>query len=218
MLANRQLFNRLLGAPRAIVTEVAGTTRDLLTETTDFEGIPLTLVETAGFHETEDAVESERISRARGVKDVAEVVVVVLDRSRALDDEDKALLRDTRWDSRVIVVNKTDLPDRWAVGQLADLEVVGDARMVPVSLVEDVGLGELRTALAANLWTGEQLRDTPALSNLRHIELLQRTAAGLKRATAAAATATPEELILADLQEAHAGRRTTANFRAVLYR
>ena len=110
MLANRQLFNRLLGAPRAIVTEVAGTTRDLLTETTDFEGIPLTLVETAGFHETEDAVESERISRARGVKDVAEVVVVVLDRSRALDDEDKALLRDTRWDSRVIVVNKTDLP------------------------------------------------------------------------------------------------------------
>ena len=74
--------------------------------------------------------------------------------------------------------------------------------MVPVSLVEDVGLGELRTALRANLWTGEQLRDTPALSNLRHIELLQRTAAGLKRATAAAATATPEELILADLQEA----------------
>ena len=82
------------------------------------------------------------------------------------------------------------------------LGVTDGARMVPVSLVEDVGLGELRTALAENLWTGEQLRDTPALSNLRHIELLERTAAALKRATAAAAMATPEELILADLQEA----------------
>jgi len=196
------LFNRLLGAPRAIVAEVAGTTRDLLTETTDFEGIPVTLVDTAGIHETENAVESEGVTRARGAKDVAALVVVVLDRSRPLDDEDKALLRDTRRDSRVIVMNKTDLPDRWTIGQLADLDVTDGARMVPVSLVEDVGLGELRTALAENLWAGEQLRDTPALSNLRHIELLQRTAAALKRATAAAAAATPEELILADLQEA----------------
>ncbi len=196
------LFNRLLGAPRAIVAEVAGTTRDLLTETTDFEGIPVTLVDTAGIHETENPVESEGVTRARGAKDVAGLVVVVLDRSRPLDDEDKALLRDTRRDSRVIVVNKTDLPDRWTCGHLADLDVTDGARMVPVSLVEDVGLGELRTALGETLWAGEQLRDTPALSNLRHIELLQRTAAALKRATAAAAAATPEELILADLQEA----------------
>ena len=196
------LFNRLLGAPRAIVTEVPGTTRDLLTETTELDGIPVTLVDTAGIREPEDAVEAEGVSRARGAKSVAGLVVLVLDRSRPLDDEDDALLCETRQGPRVIVVNKIDLADHWTSGQLAVLDSDGDAPTVSVSLVEDVGLAELRKALGETLWAGERLRDTPALSNLRHIELLERTAAALTRAAEAAATATPEELVLADLQEA----------------
>ena len=108
------LFNRLCGAPRAIVTDVSGTTRDLLTETIDLGGIPVTLVDTAGLRETRDSIEAEGVSRARRAVKAAAVVVVVLDRSRPLDAEDRAVLADTSETRRVIVVSKCDLPAAWS--------------------------------------------------------------------------------------------------------
>ena len=203
------LFNRLLGAPRAIVTAVPGTTRDLLTETAEVDGLPLTLVDTAGIRPTADAVESEGVARARGALQVAAAVLLVLDRSRALDDEDRELLRETAAADRVIVVNKADRPPVWDAG---DLPAAGPR--VTVSLRDEADPAGLRRALAELLWDGEPLRDTPTLSNLRHIVLVERAAAALARAADAADAAAPEELLLADLQDARAaleevtGKRT----------
>ena len=198
------LFNRLLGSPRAIVTDVAGTTRDLLTETLDLDGIPITLVDTAGIRHPHDAVESEGVSRARGALGVARLVVLLLDRSRALDSEDTQLLEETQDIDRVIVINKTDLPASWTRLDLTDADrpAVGGSRVVSLSLVDDPDLTDLRRALADALLGGEQLRDPPAVSNLRHIELLGRAENALGRAADAAGAAAPEELVLVDLQEA----------------
>ena len=204
------LFNRLLGTARAIVTDVPGTTRDLLTETVAIEGVPVTLVDTAGIRATADAVESEGVARSRGALGVASAVLLVLDRSRPLGPEDHELLRATRSAGRVLVVNKTDLPARWELGDLPD-----ESRVVSVSLRAEPALGDLRAALADALWAGERLRDTPLLSNLRHIGLVERASAALARAADTAAAAAPEELVLADLQDARAaleevtGKRTS---------
>ena len=204
------LFNRLLGTARAIVTEVPGTTRDLLTETVEIEGVPVTLVDTAGIRRTADAVESEGVARSRGALGVAAAVLLVLDRSRPLEPDDHELLRETHAAHRAIVVNKTDLPARWDAGGLR-----AESPVVPVCLRAESGLGGLRKAVADLLWAGEQCRDTPRLSNLRHIGLVERAAAALARAGDAAAAAQPEELVLADLQDARAaleevtGKRTS---------
>lgn len=212
------LFNRLLGAARAIVTDVAGTTRDLLTETLELDGIAITLVDTAGVRSGGDVIESEGIARARAARDVARLVVLVLDQSRPLDDEDTTLLDETRSADRVVVINKVDLVPVWSEADLDD-GAPGVAQGEPVvrlSLVgdSDGSLAEVRQALRHTLLSGEELRDAPAITNLRHIELLQRTRAAFARAAAAAAAQSPEELVLADLTEArHAleevtGKRT----------
>jgi tRNA modification GTPase len=194
------LFNRLLGAGRAIVTDVPGTTRDLLTEVVEFDGVPVTLVDTAGIRETEDTVESEGVSRARGALGVAAAVVLVLDRSRPLDAEDRELLRETRSTDRVLVVNKADLPACWHADDLAPL--ASDRPAVTISLRDDTDTEKLRRAIGDVLWSGEQLRDPPTLSNLRHIRLVEGARSALVRAVEAAEAAAPEELVLADLQEA----------------
>src|SRR5688572_23350554 len=107
------LFNTLLRAGRAIVTPVPGTTRDLVIETADMDGLKLELVDTAGVRETTDQVEREGISLARQAWAAADLVLVVLDRSQPLEVEDNDLLRETAATPRLIVANKCDLPAAW---------------------------------------------------------------------------------------------------------
>lgn len=212
------LFNRLLGAARAIVTNVAGTTRDLLTETLELDGIAITLVDTAGVRSGGNIIESEGIARARAAREVARLVVLVLDQSRPLDHEDTTLLDETRLADRVVVINKVDLVPLWSEADLSDCTpgVAESEQVVRLSLLgdDDGPLAEVRHALRHMLLSGEELRDAPAITNLRHIELLQCARAAFGRAAAAAAAQSPEELVLADLAEArHAleevtGKRT----------
>ena len=223
------LFNRLLGAPRAIITDVPGTTRDLLTETLELEGIPVTLVDTAGIRQTADAIESEGVSRARGAVEVARLVILVLDQSRPFDDEDAALLEETRSTERVIVINKTDLLPQWSdadlnhcprpdvteeVNETVALKTVQSVVRVSLLDADATVLTRLLAAVREALLAGEELRDPPAITNLRHVELLQRTRDACVRAAEAAEAGAPEELVLADLADAqHAleevtGKRT----------
>ena len=198
------LFNRLLDAARAIVSETPGTTRDLLTETFELDGVPVTLVDTAGIRRTQDEIEAEGVARARGALGVAGLVVLVLDRSRPLDAEDSQLLADTRSADRVVVINKTDLPAMWTEGDLVDefAVVAGRDRVVPTSLLNGADVTVVRRALVDGLHGHEPLRDIPAVSNLRHIALLARAHEALTRAAAAGRASVPEELFLADLQDA----------------
>lgn len=191
------LFNRLAGAGRAIVTEIPGTTRDLLTETIDVLGVPLTMVDTAGVRGgAADPVETEGIARAVAARDVAHVVLVVLDRSRRLDDDDRELLRGTLGRRRVVVANKCDLPSAWTAGE------IDSPGAIDVSALTGTGIDALRAALVAAAAEGEALRDVPAITNVRHVELLRSARHGLARAAAAAAAGSPEEFVVADLADA----------------
>jgi tRNA modification GTPase len=109
------LFNQLVGTDRAIVAARPGTTRDMLSETIDFDGIRLGLVDTAGIRVSSDEVEQEGAWRARRAATIADLVVLVLDLSRPLEEMDLALLRETANSSRVIILNKADLPPAWKV-------------------------------------------------------------------------------------------------------
>jgi tRNA modification GTPase len=195
------LFNRLAGTGRAIVTDVPGTTRDLLTETIDVAGIPVTLVDTAGMNTAAvDPVEVEGMARAIAARDVAAVVMVVLDRSRPLTEDDERLMRETASRPRVVVANKTDRPPAWDPRALAN----GNGRLLEVSAHTGLGLDDLRAALVGALTDREPSRDLPAVTNMRHVSLLQCARDALARAAAAARIGTPEEFVLADLHEARA--------------
>lgn len=206
------LFNVLCGVQRAIVTAAAGTTRDLVTESVDLGGIPVTLVDTAGIHTTIEEVEAEGVRRARAALGVAAAVIVVLDRSRPLDSDDRAVLEETSDRPRLVVVNKRDLPAAWSPA--AQPQIAGCGYMLETCLIDGGGAGTIRDALLEVIEGGAPSRDTPAISNVRHLDLLRTAEGALNRAASAAAEGASEELVLADLEEARrafeeiSGKRT----------
>lgn len=212
------LFNALLNANRAIVTAIPGTTRDLLTERADIGGLSLALIDTAGVRETTDIVEQEGVSRAREAIEVADLTILLLDRSRPLSQDDRDLLSTTASRPRVIVINKVDLPA--AAGEhFPDHSSGGEGRSAATAVAISVKTGEgietLIDVMAAALSTGESFRDQPQVTNVRHIVLLERARESLARAASALESKVSEEFPLLDLQEASAalqeitGQRTS---------
>ena len=195
------LFNALLNANRAIVTPMAGTTRDLLTERVEILGLSLALVDTAGLRETVDEIEREGVARAQGVLRIADLSIVVLDRSRLLGRDDWEVLTSTSDRPRVVVVNKIDLPEAWR----PDDEALTVEDPVFVSARSGEGLARLAERVAATLSDAPAHRDVPLVTNLRHTRLLEESQAALARARQAIEVSgggVPEECLLADLQEA----------------
>ena len=202
------LFNCLAGAARAIVTEVPGTTRDLLTEVIDVHGVPVTLVDTAGVRaRPADAIEAEGIARAAGARRIAAVTLLVLDSSAPLDFDDRALLADVGATPHVVIASKADLPPAWSPGELG-------LAVLPVSSITGDGLDALRRAILEAVTASPTPRDVPAVTNVRHAALLTEARAALARACDAASSGLAEEFVLADVHEARVlleevtGRRT----------
>ncbi len=203
------LFNALLNTKRAIVTAIPGTTRDMLTERADIGGLSLVLIDTAGVRETSDVVEQEGVARTRDALGVADLVLVVLDRSREMTGEDRGILAETSDQPRVVVLNKSDLA------------AVVTEPGVAISARTGAGLDDLIAAIADVLNGGgnpaglADTRDQLTVTNVRHTALLERARAALIRATEALEGEVSEEFPLLDLQEAaHAlqeitGRRTS---------
>jgi tRNA modification GTPase len=201
------LFNALAAAPRAIVTDIPGTTRDVLTERVDVHGVPLTLVDTAGLRETHDVIEAEGVSRARDAMTIAALRLLVVDRSRPIDDEDRV---DAAADRTIVVLSKSDLPrdpswravDKWP------------APTVDVSVITGDGVDRLRAMIVEMLAGRDEWRDTPVISNVRHLEHAQRALDAIDRAESGLESGATEELALAELAaarqslEALTGRRT----------
>jgi tRNA modification GTPase len=214
------VFNTLLNTQRAIVTAIPGTTRDLLTERADIAGLSVALVDTAGLRATGDEVEQEGIARARQAMTVADLTLVVLDRSRPLHADDHAVLESTRAKARLLVANKCDLEPAWSVS------AVDADGAVEVSALNGAGMGTLVERLGAALSGGVDPRDQPLVSNVRHAEQLRIADASLARANDALSVsinAVSEEFVLADLQEAAAalqeitGRRTADDLLAHIF-
>lgn len=202
------LFNALVGSARAIVTAVPGTTRDLVTETVDVDGLRVTLVDTAGLRETDDTIEVEGISRSVGAAGVADVVVQVFD-GTAGGDRHHAMTRTVV--SQVVettivsVTNKCDVPG-------FELQPGTTA----VSAVSGEGLSHLRAQITSGIGANDYV-DCPEISNSRHLERVECAGASMRSALRALEDdrSLPEEFILVDLQTARnaleevSGRRTS---------
>ena len=152
------LLNYLLHEDKAIVTDVAGTTRDTLEEYVNVRGVPLKLVDTAGIHHTTDKVEKIGVERSKKALGQADLVLLVLDASAPLQSDDRELLKATQDKKRIILLNKTDLPAALHPENLEAL-VTDDSRIIPVSILKTAGLDALEAAIA-RLFFGEGIENS----------------------------------------------------------
>lgn len=211
-----RLFNALIGTERAIVTDVPGTTRDLVTERCEINGSPVTLVDTAGLRDDAERVEEEGIRRTRRAAASSSLVVVVVDRSRPFAETCHAIDETADVPVRVVVASKADLPAAWEVeGRLKDA--------IAVSALTGEGMAHLRGAIGRALVGTSESVELPRLSNVRHIGLLERADECLSRALEQAAVGAPEELLLIDLHDARrsldevVGRQTPEDVLAKIF-
>lgn len=196
------LFNALVGSHRAIVSDRPGTTRDLVAEVVDLRGLRVTLIDTAGVAESSDAIEREGMSRARQAMSVADVVLLVCDSERTWSESSD--LSDAAGSRGIVVASKADVSEWTRPDAVVVSSATGD------------GLDDLIDRVQA-LVIGEALHDAPAISNVRHIALLESARDMLQQALLSfeqSASSLPEEFLLADLQRARetfdeiSGRRT----------
>ena len=191
------LFNRLVSAERAIVTDVPGTTRDVLNETVSVDGVPLCFSDTAGIRETTDRVEIIGVTRAFETLAEADLALVVLDGSGALDQDDLHALERARRIPHVLVVNKTDLPQR------LDVSALNGSSRVAISATTGAGFDELHGALRAFLVAQKtNLADDLILTDARQHEAIGRAAESLGNACSALDAPVPHEMVLLDLYRA----------------
>jgi tRNA modification GTPase len=220
------LFNHLAGADRAIVTPAPGTTRDVLTEAVVLGAVKATLVDTAGMRPTSDPAEREGVARAEKASAAADVVLVMLDWSVPLTDDDRRLLAAGERATRIIVANKCDLPPAWNLSDLRNEGVLfGEADIVAISAVTGEGLDGLIRAIDRQC--GSMRPEVPVyVSNIRHIDLLGRSAEHLRNALSSVANAfgqMPEEILLSDLRLAAdalqevTGKRTTDDLLTAIF-
>jgi len=195
------LFNRLLSEERAIVTPLAGTTRDLLEETIEMDGVPVLLVDTAGLHAPGDEAEAEAVRRARAAAEGADQVIVVLDWSRALRAEELESLERFDATRAVVVLNKVDA--RCGIGLDRVLYLRKRHDVLEVSARTGEGLEDLRRRLLSRVSPAGALSpDELFLTSLRQRDLLARAAESLRRAEAAARDGLGGECMALDLREA----------------
>lgn len=183
------LFNRLLDRERAIVTPIPGTTRDTIADSAAIEGIPVTLVDTAGIRATADTVESLGIERSRQAMADADLTLLVLDGSEAATEDDRALAER----AHLTVANKCDLPR----------QLEWDGETLAVSAVTGEGIPALRQAIAEAMGAGEGVvREAGFITSLRHEQLLRESVEALENARRAVEFGIPHEMLLLDLYAA----------------
>ena len=190
------LFNALVGYDRAMVSEMPGTTRDIVSEAIDLNGIPIVLADTAGLREEGDPLEREGMRRAESMSSRSEVVLVVLDSSVMPSAAALDRVKGFESSQRVITLSKCDLAQSWSP------ETVGLDPIVRTSARTGEGIATLRTAILESLLTEDHSEETPLVSNARHIELLTRASDALGRASLLAGDRAPEEVLLMELTAA----------------
>lgn len=190
------LFNRLVQRDRAIVTATPGTTRDLVTERVSLEGIPVELIDTAGLRHSTDEAESIGIAKSREAMAEADIVLLVLDATAPLDDEDKATLAAHGNRPLLIAINKRDL-----TGHSPHLVDRSAYTAVETSALTGQGIAELRVAMLSLISRGAPTAETALITNLRQQQAVSAALASLAQARQAVAVETPHEMVLLDLYE-----------------
>lgn len=192
------LLNSFVQENKAIVTDIPGTTRDVIEEYVNVRGVPLRLVDTAGIRETEDIVERIGVEKSRAVLKEADLILLVLNYAEEISSEDENIFVATKGMDVIVIVNKTDLP------QQIDLERVkhlaGNAPIVTTSLLEDRGVDELEEAISSLFFAGElEASDLTYVSNTRHIALISQALNTIQDAILAIEDGVPIDLVQIDL-------------------
>lgn len=193
------LLNRFLETERAIVTDVPGTTRDVIEEWITIQGVPICLVDTAGIRSTDDTVEQIGVRRAKEYMDRADIILVVVDQSRPLQEEDRQILETARGRQALIVLNKEDLQPAFETEELQSYGLP----LLSISASTGAGMGELKDAmLSLALQQGLTAAQSALLANTRHIELVRQSREALQRALDTIEAGMPVDCAIVDIREA----------------
>ena len=195
------LLNVLLREEKAIVTDIAGTTRDTIEEYVNVRGVPLQLIDTAGIRETDDVVEKIGVERSRKALKEADFVLLLLNQSETLQEEDIRLLETTKGMKRIILFNKTDLPSKLSTEDIAPY--AQEEEIVTTSMLNKEGIDQLEEKIAGYFFQGQMNeRDATYLSNTRHIALLEKAEQALVEVQSGIEMEMPVDLIQIDFTRA----------------
>lgn len=192
------LLNSLVHENKAIVTDIPGTTRDVIEEYVNVRGVPLRLVDTAGIRETEDIVERIGVEKSRQVLKEADLILLVLNYSDELTSEDENIFKAVEGMDVIVIVNKTDLDQKIDMNRVRDLSK--HHKLVTTSLLEDQGVDDLEEAIASLFFAGSiEAGDMTYVSNTRHIALLNQAQNAIDEAMQGVEMGTPIDIVQIDL-------------------
>lgn len=194
------LLNALIRESRAIVTDVPGTTRDIIEEHFSIKGIPLRLIDTAGIRETEDIVERIGVERSKELFNLADLIIVVLDASGDLTKEDLEIMDLIGSKKALIIINKTDLPQKLNVDEVKD--IIKDKDIIEISILENIGIEKIEDALVNMVYQGEvKAKDSMLVTNVRHKNALERALKSIKDGIKAIKEQLPLDFIEVDIRD-----------------
>ena len=195
------LLNALLREKRAIVTDIPGTTRDIIEEYVNIRGIPLKIIDTAGIRDTADVVEKIGVERAKDLVGQADLILLLLDSSASLSPEDRAVLELLPGKHAIILINKSDLPARLEMEEVE--KYTGGRLVLKISVAQEEGLVELEQAIADMVYGGQVNQGEAAfVNNVRHAAALRAALERLDDAAATIAAGMPPDCIVVDLRAA----------------
>ncbi|QJA09810.1 tRNA uridine-5-carboxymethylaminomethyl(34) synthesis GTPase MnmE [Romboutsia sp. CE17] len=193
------LLNSILGENRAIVTDIAGTTRDVIEEFVNIKGIPLKIVDTAGIRETEDIVEKIGVERSKESYNTADLVIMVLDSSRPLSQEDREILETLEDKKTIVILNKTDLPQEIELDELS--KYVDCSSIIKISALQNEGIEELQDKIEAMVYKGSVKNSSSLMiTNSRHKDALLKAYESINDAIIAIDQNMPYDFIEVDFK------------------
>ncbi len=195
------LLNYLVGEERAIVTDIAGTTRDTLEETINFDGIILNIIDTAGIRETNDVIEKIGVEKALKIADDADLIIYVLDSSTDLDENDRSILKLIENKKAILLLNKSDLENKILID---DIVRKTQHPVISVSVKETIGLDTFSNTLKEMFFGGEiSFNDEIYITNDRHREAFSNSLQSLQMVLRSIDDGMPEDFYSIDLMSAY---------------
>ena len=195
------LLNVLVGEERAIVTDIEGTTRDVLEENIQLQGVSLNIMDTAGIRETKDVVEKIGVDKAKNHANEADLIIYVADASRPLDDNDEEIIEMIRDKQTIVLLNKSDLD---MVVTKEELQEKLNKPMIVISAKEEQGIKELEETLKEMFFHGDiSFNDEVYITNIRHKTALQDAAESLEKVLISIENGMPEDFYSIDLLDAY---------------
>jgi tRNA modification GTPase len=195
------LLNAMLRAKRAIVTDIPGTTRDIIEEYVNIRGVPLKMIDTAGIRETSDIVEQIGVEKAREFVSRADLILLLLDASAPLTPEDREVLNMLAGRKAIILINKSDLPPLWDEKQISEY-AVGN-RVIKISVSEGSGLEELEQLIVDMAYSGQVVaKEGVFINNVRQANLLEQVKTDLEEVLATIHRDMPLDCVVVDLRAA----------------